>query len=138
MSRRRSGLMGGIALAGLLLTGSPEAQVAPAPGSQAGRLRPPTERFAGSVTVRARDGTAQLVQVVIRNWIIDNRQRIARFPEEGPLLVELTGGELTTIIDGQRQARKSGEFWTVPPGSIMSIETGNDSAGLQTIAIRRP
>jgi len=112
------------------------AQVAPSPGAEGARLRPPIERFSGPVTVRARDGSARVVQVVVRNWIVDNRQKIARFPEEGPVIVQLTGGELVTIIGGQRQERKSGEFWTVPAGSTMSLETGNDSAALQTVAIR--
>jgi len=136
MSPRYSSLVGGIVLTGLLFTGSSVAQVAPVPGGEAGRVRTPIERFSGPVTVRARDGSSRVAQVVIRNWIIDNRQRIARFPEQGFLLVQLTGGELVTIIDGQRRERKSGEFWTVPAGSTMSIETGNDSAALQTVAIR--
>jgi hypothetical protein len=75
---------------------------------------------------------------VIRNWTIDNRRKIAHFPEEGFLIVQLRAGELVTVIDGKRQERKSDEFWTVPVGSSMSIETGNDSAVIQTVAIRNP
>jgi hypothetical protein len=52
------------------------------------------------------------------------------------VIVQLTGGELVTIIDGQRRERKSGEFWTVPAGEAMSIETGTDSAALQTVTIK--
>ena len=138
MARLCPGLTSGIVLMGLFVGGPTIAQVAPPPGSEVAQPRKPIERFSGPVTVRAPDGTSQQVQVVVRNWIVDNRQKIARFPEEGFLIVELTGGELVTIIDGQRLERKSGQFWTVPAGSTMSIETGNDSAALQTVAIRRP
>lgn len=138
MAPRGPNLVSGIVLAGLLVAESAVAQVAPSPGGEAAQLRKPIERFSGPVTVRAPDGSPRQVQVVVRNWIIDNRRRIAQFPEEGFLIVELTGGELATVIDGQRRERKSGEFWTVPAGSTMAIETGNDSAALQTVAIRRP
>lgn len=136
MSPRCLGLMSGIVLMGVIFSGSSVAQIAPVPGGLGARLRKPVERFSGPVTVRARDGSSRVVQVVIRNWIIDNRQTIARFPEDGPLIVQLTGGELVTIIGGHRQERKSGEFWTVPARGTMSIETGNDSAALQTVTIR--
>ena len=138
MSPRCPSVVSGIVLAGFLFAGSSLAQVTPPPEGRAAQLRKPIERFSGPVTVRARDGSSRDVQVVVRNWIIDNQQKIARFPEEGFVIVQLTGGELVTVIDGQRRERKSGEFWTIPAGSAMSIETGDDSAALQTVTIRRP
>jgi len=40
------------------------------------------------------------------------------------------------VIDGQRQKRTVEEYFTVPSGSTLSIETGNDSVVLQTLAIK--
>jgi len=96
----------------------------------------PFERFDGTITLRTKDGQVRKLHVVIRNWIIPNRQRIQRFPEEGFIVVQLRGGELRTVIDGQRQERSEDEFWTVPAGASMSIETGNESAIIQTMAVR--
>ena len=99
-------------------------------------LRSPFERFDGTVTLRTKDGQLRKLHVVIRNWIIDRGQTIRRFPEEGFMIVQLRGGQVTTVIDGQRQERREDEFWTVPGGSSMSVETGNDSAILQTMVAR--
>ena len=96
----------------------------------------PFERFDGTITLRTKDGQVRKLHVVIRNWIIPNRQRIQRFPEEGFIVVQLRGGELRTVIDGQRQERSEDEFWTVPAGASMSIETGNESAIIQTMVVR--
>lgn len=99
-------------------------------------LRKPFERFDGTITLRAKDGQSRELHVVIRNWTIDRGQKIPRFPEAGFMIVQLRGGQLTTVIDSQRQERREDEFWTVPVGSSMSVETGNDSATLQTMAVR--
>jgi hypothetical protein len=101
----------------------------------------PIDRFDGRTTLRssqAPGGQVEL-QAVLRNWIIPNRQRIERFPEPGFLMVQVRSGEdLVTVIDGQRQVRQVEEFFTVPVGSSMSIETGNDTVIIQTLAIRSP
>lgn len=129
----------------LLVAASLAATVAPAQQRPGPPARPsfdapvtlaPIERFDGPVTFRARDGQPRTVRVVVRNWTIPNRQQIARFPEEGFLIVQLRGGQLTTVIAGQRQERKEDEYWTVPAGVPMSIETGNDTATIQTTAVR--
>ena len=99
-------------------------------------LRRPFERFDGKITLRTKDGQSRELHVVIRNWIIDRGQTIQRFPEAGFMIVQLRGGQLTTVIDSQRQERQEDEFWTVPAGSSLSIETGNDSALLQTMVVR--
>jgi quercetin dioxygenase-like cupin family protein len=104
--------------------------------SEAPGLRRPFERFDGTITLRTKDGQSTELHVVIRNWIIDSGQKIPRFPEAGFMIVQLRGGQLTTVIDSQRQERQEDEFWTVPAGSSLSIETGNDSALLQTLAVR--
>ena len=95
----------------------------------------PTERFSGKarlLTPRARE-----VSIAIHNWIIDERSRIEalELPVRGLVIVHLRGGSLTTVIGGKRQQRRADEFWTVPAGARMGIETGNDSAILQTIVV---
>ena len=102
----------------------------------------PIDRFDGRTTLSnarlAAAGQGE-IQMTLRNWDIPNRQRIERFPEQGFLIVQVRSGEdLVTVIDGQRQQRKVEEFFTVPAGSTMSIETGNDTAIIQTLAIKAP
>jgi hypothetical protein len=99
-------------------------------------LRQPFERFDGRITVRTRDGRVRELHVVIRNWIIDRGHTIPRFPEDGFLLVQLRGGQVFTVIEGQRLERHEDEFWAVRAGASMLVETGNDSAILQTVAVR--
>lgn len=96
----------------------------------------PVERFDGTTSLRTRDGRERTVQVVIRNWTIPNRQRLARFPQDGFMVVHLRAGEVITVIDGQRQARREDEIWAVPAGASMSVETGTESASLQTVTVR--
>ncbi|MBK9316847.1 MAG: hypothetical protein IPM55_21765 [Acidobacteria bacterium] len=52
------------------------------------------------------------------------------------MLTQLRGGALTTIINGQRQGRREGEFWTLPSERLLGLETEDDSAIIQTIVIR--
>jgi quercetin dioxygenase-like cupin family protein len=91
----------------------------------------PFEVFDGTITLQDRQ-----LRVIIRNWGILNGQQIPQFPQEGFLIAQLRNGSLTTVIDGERQERHEGEFWTVPADSSMSVETGNDLAILQTVAVR--
>lgn len=94
------------------------------------------ERFDGVTTFRARDGRPIRVSVAARNWGLDSHQRVSPLPESGFLIVELVSGEVTTTIGRESRQRTAGEFWTVPAGVSMSVETGNDAAVLQTFAIR--
>lgn len=96
----------------------------------------PVERFNGAISMRMQDGRQRTVQVVIRNWSIPNGQRIARFPQDGFMIVHLRAGQLTTVIDGQRRARYEDEMWAVPAEASMGIETGTESASLQTVTVR--
>lgn len=104
-------------------------------------LREPSERFNGTTKVRIRDRNGETrvvdVRVSIHNWILNGQQRLSSLPfrSQGFLIVQLRGGSLTTIINGQRQERKEDEFWTVPSESQMGLETEDDSAIIQTIVI---
>ena len=50
------------------------------------------------------------------------------------MIVQLRGGELTTVINGRREERPE-VVRTVLPGVPMGIETGDDSATIQTVVI---
>jgi hypothetical protein len=100
----------------------------------------PIDRFDGRAALKnpklLAAGQGQ-VQMTLRNWSIPNRQRIDKFPEQGFLIVQVRSGEdMYTVIDGQRQKRAIDEFFTVASGSTLSIETGNDTVVLQTMAIK--
>jgi len=123
----------------VLIATSAEAQ--PAPDTrrfdEAVELKPATS-FGEQTTLRGTGGTPKRVTLTIRNWIIQNRQRIPVFPEQGLLVIQIRAGSLTTIINGQRQDRGPDDFWTVPSGTTMAIETGEDSVILQVVSLREP
>jgi hypothetical protein len=95
-------------------------------------LLQPIERFVGTTRLRGKE-----VRVAIQNWSMINRQKIdaLKLPLRGLTVVQLRGGRIITIIDGKRQKRRAGEFWTVPPSSKMGLETEDDSATIQTIVV---
>ena len=100
----------------------------------------PIDRFDGRAALKnpklLAAGQGQ-IQMTLRNWSIPNRQRIDKFPEQGFLIIQVRSGEdMYTVIDGQRQKRAIDEFFTVSSGSTFSIETGNDTVVLQTMAIK--
>lgn len=94
------------------------------------------ERFSGETTIRTADGDRN-VRVDVRNWIIGSGMRIDELPLpfRGLMVVQLRGGELTTVIDDERQERLEGEIWTVPAGVAMRLETEDDSAIVQTVVV---
>jgi len=101
------------------------------------------QRFDGATTVRERAADGSVVaetglHVDIRNWMIGGGVQLDELPLErrGLMIVQLRNGEVTTIIDGERVERQEGEFWTVAAGARMSLETGDDSAILQTVVVQ--
>jgi hypothetical protein len=98
----------------------------------------PIERFDGQVQLRIQ-GDRITVRVVIQNWGINGGQKIdeLRIPIKGFLLVQLRGGELATIINQERRERREDEFWTVPTGVPLGLETEDDAASIQTIVLGR-
>ena len=96
------------------------------------------ERFDGSVNLRAPNGSTRVAGVVVHNWGIPNSQTISSFPLQGFLVMELRGGEMTTVIDGERTEREAGSFWVVPERASLTVITGNDTAALQVTAIQKP
>jgi len=95
----------------------------------------PLERFTGRVKLQG----GEEVNVTVHNWIIQSSQRIPSFdlPAKGTVIVQLRGGSLITTIAGKEQVRRPDEFWTVPAGATMGIETKDDAAVIQTIVVSR-
>ena len=100
----------------------------PAPRAPSGPVER-LERFHGTVRIGDKD-----LSVAIDTWLIPNGQKIAALPLplRGPMVVELRGGTIVTIIGVRRVKRRPGEFWTVPAASSMALETEDDSAAIAT------
>jgi quercetin dioxygenase-like cupin family protein len=100
--------------------------------------REPVTKFDGTVTIKTKDGGTRRLQVTIQDWIVDGGLTIKRFPVKGFAVVHLAAGSATTKIKGESAKRQEEEFWTLPPGAVMSVETENDTAVLETVTVRRP
>jgi len=88
--------------------------------------------FTGEIVFN--EGTQPVSSVLeIHEFIIDGGQRISdlRLPKEGIFLIQLKGGELATIINGERQERNVNEFWVVDAATQMEYMTEDDSAILK-------
>lgn len=80
---------------------------------------------------------ASKVDVGVHLWVIRGGQRHDSLdtPPKATLVAQVRAGSLTTIINGRRQERREGEFWTLAPGVRMGVETGQDTAILQTVVV---
>jgi len=123
--------------------------VAPAPvsfGQEPARERyrtPPeqalarSERFAGTVEIGGEPG--RRVQAVLTNWIVANDAALDRFPVSGLTVFEVRGGEVAVRVDdGEEREYREGEWWVVPAGSTLALETEDDSVVLQTLSLSEP
>jgi hypothetical protein len=97
------------------------------------RARP---QFQGVTETRVNQ-QSRTVRVDIRLWDIAGGQRLnaLELPFRGLVIAELRGGSITTVIGGRRVERRAGEIWSVPAGTTMQLETGDDSATLQVTVI---
>ena len=79
-------------------------------------------------------------QIRIQNIAIVGGQKLQSLGlrSNGITIMQLRAGDLTTVINGKRQERHEGEFWTVPAGAQFSVETEDDTASIQTIEVVRP
>jgi hypothetical protein len=57
---------------------------------------------------------------------------------KGFAVIQLVAGSATTRIKGESAKRREEEFRTLPYSAIMSVETENDTAVLETVTVRRP
>lgn len=110
------------------------AQPAPEPQGQFsdGRVRY-FQQFSGETVLK----TGEPVHVDIRVWIVVGGTELERLPMDrsGLMIVQLRGGELQTMIAGERREWREDDFWTVPRGARMALATEDDSAIFQTIVI---
>ena len=86
------------------------------------------------------EGAVRDTQIRIQNLAIVGGQKLQSLGlrSNGITIMQLRAGDLTTVINGKRQERHEGEFWTVPAGAQFSVETEDDTATIQTIEIVRP
>jgi hypothetical protein len=91
-------------------------------------------RFAGTTQLEGKE-----VRVSIDTWQVLDRTKLdaLKLPLQGVTVVELRGGHLYTVIQGKRERRETGDFWTLPSEVDMGIETEDDSAALQTTTVAR-
>jgi hypothetical protein len=84
-------------------------------------------RFEQSLSVKTRDAAARPVKVSLRDWVVRNRQK-ASLSAAGMLVVHVrAGAPVFTSVQGVRTERKDDEFFVVPSGATLVIETGNDT-----------
>jgi quercetin dioxygenase-like cupin family protein len=90
--------------------------------------------FSGELQLLERDDG---VRVEVRNWSIAGGTRLEDLPlrSAGLLIVQLRGGELTTIIGDEKRERREGEYWTVPSGMAMGLVTTDDAAIIQIVVV---
>jgi quercetin dioxygenase-like cupin family protein len=116
--------------------------LAPAFAQQEKQLVRSSAIFEGKTRLRevGAKGGLRETDVRIQNVAIVGGQKLESLGlrSNGITIVQLRAGKLVTVINGKRQERQEGEFWTVPPGVAMSVETEDDTATIQTIEISKP
>jgi quercetin dioxygenase-like cupin family protein len=123
-----------LSIAGLA---SAAAQTAGTGGSEAApAVVVPEVRFDGNVAFNLSPARRATLHVVMRKWQIHGKQHIAKFPEEGFVVVHLHSGKIVTTINGQETARKPEDYWVIPQGQTMSLRVTSESALLETTAVR--
>jgi len=94
-------------------------------------------RLEQSLSVRTQDAAAQPLRVNLRDWVVRNRQT-ARLTAAGMLLMHVrAGGPVSVTVNGTRTERKDGEFFVVPPGATVVVETGNDTCVFTILEVQR-
>lgn len=73
-------------------------------------------------------------RVEARNLIM-GRAKASDVPTPADAVMELRGGAVTTIINGQAQERTEGDFWTVEKGSHLDIENKGAVAVIRAVYV---
>jgi len=103
-----------------------------------GREAAPVNELAEKLEI-GRQGARRRVEVRSQKWIIDSHKMIDALDLPGGAdvrIVQLAAGQITTVIGGKRVERVEGEWWTVPAGERLSLQTENDSAILWVLSVR--
>lgn len=90
------------------------------------------QRFGGEESLAALNGAAR---VVGRDVIVNGGRRIEFSTGGSHFIVNLTGGELTTVESDEEVARREGDRWTIGPGKKVIFMTKDDSATLDMLEI---
>jgi hypothetical protein len=94
-------------------------------------------RFEQPLSLRTADAAAQPVKVTLRDWIIRNGQTLS-VKTTGMLVIQMRAGDAIGLtVNGQRTTRRDNEYFTVPVGAAVTIETGNDTAVLTVLEVQR-
>ncbi len=91
--------------------------------------------YDGDTTARSPKGAARPLHVSVRLWELGSAAGLQRVPLAGFYLARAVGGDVRTVIDGERVDRAPEDLWVVPAGSSMRIEAINEYASIETIAI---
>jgi membrane protein implicated in regulation of membrane protease activity len=73
-------------------------------------------------------------RVEARNLIIGHA-KANDVPTPADAMMELRGGAVTTILNGQTQERIEGDFWTVEKGSHLDIENKGQVAVIRAVYV---
>ena len=94
-----------------------------------------SNRFSGVISTAA--FANRPVKVNLANYHFSNHQHLDAIerPFPGLMIVQLRGGPVTTVVDGKRQLRHEGEFWTVSASQQMGIITDNDAGVVQVFFV---
>ncbi len=109
----------------------------PPPGGSAQTQTDTRVRFEQALTLRSAEAAAQPVQVSLRDWVIENDQT-ASLPARGMLVVQVrAGGSIVTTVGGARADHKDDDFFVVPAGSGLTVQTGHDTCVLTILEVQR-
>src|SRR6266852_1409616 len=89
-------------------------------------------RYSGIANVAATPLTVE-----IKDWYFVRAPRDVRLQVLGFYIAQLRSGEIDTEIDGKKEHRRAGDFWTVAAGKSMTVRfpPRREAAHLQTITI---
>ena len=119
----------------LLLTAQPIRQV----DAQGAKEKPAQQPYYSLLTEGMLSGpvfpyqfqTVKL-RVEIRNLILGH-SKAANVPIPTEIVMELREGSVITMINGQRQERTIGDFWSVDKGASLSIESPGQVAVIRAV-----
>lgn len=91
------------------------------------------QRFDGIVQMRT-SGALQPLQVVIRDWhVFNNHREPVQILAHAFTVAHLVSGTVTTVIGGQRVERGPNGYWSLSPGTSMTITVRGEAAIIETV-----
>ena len=94
-------------------------------------------RFEQALALQTAEAAAQTVQVSLRDLVIENDQT-ATVPARGMLVVQMRAGrQIVTTISGTRTEHKDEDFFVVPAGAALTVQTSHDTCVLTILEVQR-